>query len=137
MYFPYFHSFTPQKSLKVENYWMVIEFFGNYISKCPNLMKKRTPVPAYILLLSLSNKLKLLVNHYGTPCTFKTIQRMGGGQSFPPKIHFLMWFVNSAFRRAYIRIYKARLESNNRRGVYLISKSPSVCHSFLYNFPMC
>ena len=47
---------------------MVIEIFGNYISKCPNLMKKRTPVPAYILLLSLSNKLKLLVNHYGTPC---------------------------------------------------------------------
>ena len=42
---------------------MVIEFFGNYISKCPNLMKKRAPVPAYILLLSLSNKLKLLVNH--------------------------------------------------------------------------
>ena len=33
-------------------------------------MKKRTPVPAYILLLSLSNKLELLVNHYGTPCTF-------------------------------------------------------------------
>ena len=29
MYFPYFHSFTPQKSFKVENYWMVIEFFGN------------------------------------------------------------------------------------------------------------
>ena len=97
-------------------------------------MKKRTTVPAYILLLSLSNKLKLLVNHYGTPCTFKTIQRMGGGQSFPPKIHFLMWFVNSAFRRAYIRIYKARLESNNRRGVYLILKSPSVCLSFIHSF---
>ena len=33
-------------------------------------MKKRTPVPAYILLLSLSNKLKLLVNHYKTPCSW-------------------------------------------------------------------
>ena len=52
---------------------MVIEFFGNYISKCPNLMKKRTPVPAYILLLSLSNKLKFLVNHYGT----QTVMRVG------------------------------------------------------------
>ena len=36
---------------------MVIEFFGNQLSKCPNLMKKRTPVPAYMLPLSLSNKL--------------------------------------------------------------------------------
>ena len=57
MYFPYFHSFTPQKSFNVENYWTVIDFLGNYISKCSNLMKKRTPVPAYMLLLSLSNKL--------------------------------------------------------------------------------
>ena len=29
MYFPYFHSYTPQKSSKMGNYWKVIEFFGN------------------------------------------------------------------------------------------------------------
>ena len=29
MYFPYFHSFAPQKSYKVDNYWMVMEVFGN------------------------------------------------------------------------------------------------------------
>ena len=31
-------------------------------------MKKRTPVPAYMLLLSLSNKLVLFCSHSKTPC---------------------------------------------------------------------
>ena len=35
---------------------MVIEFFQNKISKCPNLMMKRTYAQAYRLLLSLSNE---------------------------------------------------------------------------------
>ena len=68
MYFPYFHSFTPQKSFKVDNNWLVIEFFGNKISKCTNLMKKNTPVLAYLLLLGLSNKLILFGSHYWSPC---------------------------------------------------------------------
>ena len=31
-------------------------------------MNKRTPVPAYMLLLGLSNKLKLFCSHSETPC---------------------------------------------------------------------
>ena len=34
-------------------------------------MKKRTPVPAYMLLLSLSNKLILFDSHYGSPFRIK------------------------------------------------------------------
>ena len=29
IYFSYFHSFAPQKSYKVGNYWMVMNFYGN------------------------------------------------------------------------------------------------------------
>ena len=31
-------------------------------------MNKKTPVPAYRLLSNPSNKLKLFINHYETPC---------------------------------------------------------------------
>ena len=33
-------------------------------------MNKKTPVPAYKLLSNPSNKLKLFINHYESPCTF-------------------------------------------------------------------
>ena len=29
MYFAYFHSFAPQKSSKMDNFWIIKEFFGN------------------------------------------------------------------------------------------------------------
>ena len=47
---------------------MVIEFFGKLISKCPNLKKKMKHVPAYMLLFSLSNKVKLFDSHSESPC---------------------------------------------------------------------
>ena len=31
-------------------------------------MNKKTPVPAYRLISNLSNKLKVFINHYETPC---------------------------------------------------------------------
>ena len=33
-------------------------------------MNKKTPVPAYRLISHLSNKLKVFINHYETPCRF-------------------------------------------------------------------
>ena len=56
MYFPYFHSYTPEKSSKMDNYWTVMEFFGNNLSKCTYVMVKKTPVSVYRLLSSPSNK---------------------------------------------------------------------------------
>ena len=56
MYFAYFHSFAPSKSSKMDNYWIIIKFFGNKISKCTYLMNKKTPVPAYRLLCSPVDK---------------------------------------------------------------------------------
>ena len=40
LYFPYFHSYVPQKSSKMDDYWIVMDFFGNKIPKCPSLMEK-------------------------------------------------------------------------------------------------
>ena len=92
MYFPYFHSFAPQKSFKVDNYWMIMEFFGKQISKCPNVMMKRTCVPAYRLLLSLSNELILFLSHYESPCKMKFVNRSSVSQSVPPPKVFIVWF---------------------------------------------
>ena len=45
-----------------------MEFYGNYISKCPNQKKKISPVLANRLLSSLSNKLEHFNNEPETPC---------------------------------------------------------------------
>ena len=79
MYFPYFHSFAPQKSQKSDNYYMVMEFFGNQISKCPNQKKKMSPVLANRLLSSLSNKLKLFSSHSISPCSIQYYILVKGG----------------------------------------------------------
>ena len=71
MYFPYFHSYTPQKSSKMDNYWTVMEFFGNYLSKCTYVMVKKTPVSVYRLLSSPSNKRIVLVSFQKTPCNIE------------------------------------------------------------------
>ena len=57
-------SFPPPKSFKVDNQWMVMDFFGNNKWKCPNLIMKRTHVLAYRLLLILTNKRKLFGSHH-------------------------------------------------------------------------
>ena len=50
------------------NFWMVKEFFGNYISKCPNIMDKKTPVWGYRLLSSPSNKQFIIYSLLWSPC---------------------------------------------------------------------
>ena len=40
-------------------------------------MNKKTPVPAYKLLSNPSNKLKLFINHYESPCTSKELIPLG------------------------------------------------------------
>ena len=42
------------------------------VKKCPNLMMRRTHVPAYRLLRSLSNKYIIFSSHYRTPCIIGT-----------------------------------------------------------------
>ena len=72
MYFAYFHRFAPPKSSKMDNYWMVMEFFGNKISKCPSLMEKSAPVLGHRLLPSLSNKQLIINTFLRSPCIFNS-----------------------------------------------------------------
>ena len=71
MYFPYFHCYAPQKSSKMDNYWKVVNFLWKYTSKCMCLMDKRTPVPAYRLLSSLSNKQKVFNSSQESHCIMR------------------------------------------------------------------
>ena len=68
MYFSYFLNYAPPKPSKMDNSRKIMNFFGNWISKCTYLMKKRTHVSAYMLLSSLSNKQIVCINSRRTPC---------------------------------------------------------------------
>ena len=67
--FSYFPNYTPSKPSEMDNYLIIIDFFVNLISKCMYRMKKRTPVSAYRLFASPSNKQIVFVSFYETPCS--------------------------------------------------------------------
>ena len=70
MYFPYFQIFSTKVPLKFEKYVKLLDIFGDIISKCPDIIRKNTPLPAHSLDSNRIIELKLLVNHYETPCSF-------------------------------------------------------------------
>ena len=69
MYFPYFQIFSTKVPLKFEKYKKLLDIFGDIISKCPDIIRKNKPLEAHNLYCSPSIELKLLVNHYESPCT--------------------------------------------------------------------
>ena len=71
MYFAYFQSYVPQKSLMMDNYWIIMEFYGNKISKCPSLMEKSAPILGHRLLPSLSNKQLIINTFLRSPCSVR------------------------------------------------------------------
>ena len=68
MYFPYFQNFCTKFPLKFKKYMKLLDIFEETISKCPDFIRKNTPLLAHSLDYSLSKELKLLVNHYESPC---------------------------------------------------------------------
>ena len=68
MYFSYSPNYRPSKPSEMDNYLIIIDIFGNFISKCTYLMKKRTPVEDYRLLSIPSNKPIGFVSSRGTTC---------------------------------------------------------------------
>ena len=69
MYFLYFPNYAPSKPSEMDNYWIIMNFFGKYISKCTYRMKKRTHVSAYRLLSNLNNKPVVFISSRGSPCS--------------------------------------------------------------------
>ena len=70
MYFPYFQIFSTKVPPKFEKYMKLLDICGDTISKCPDLMRNNTPLLAHSLDSSSSIELKLLVNHYESPCSY-------------------------------------------------------------------
>ena len=89
MYFPYFQIFSPKVPLKFEKYMKLLDIFGDIISKCPDIIRKNTPLPAHSVDSSRSIELKLLVNHYEAPCIKKTETRF----TFPFAGKFVLVFL--------------------------------------------
>ena len=75
MYFPYFQIFSTKVPLKFEKYMKLLDIFGDIISKCPDIISKNTPLPPHSLDSSRSIELKLLGNHYETPCNIQMPKR--------------------------------------------------------------
>ena len=48
-----------------------VGIFGNNISKCPDIMRKRTPISLHRVPPVRSNKVKDYVSSVGSPCTTK------------------------------------------------------------------
>ena len=87
MYFPYFQIFSTKVPLKFEKYIKLLDIFGVIISKCQDIIRKNTPLPAHSLDTSRIIELKLLVNQYETPCilmplAYTTHTTKGGGTYF-------------------------------------------------------
>ena len=70
MYFLYFLNYAPPKPSEMENYWMVLVFFGNHISKCNRLNKNIRPIQAIEVLHRLRNKQKHYLIYSETPCIY-------------------------------------------------------------------
>ena len=77
MHFPYLQIFSNKVPLKFEKYMKLLDIFGDIISKCPDIIRKNTPLPAHSLDSSRSIELKLLVNHYETPCSISSFLYLG------------------------------------------------------------
>ena len=68
MYFSYFLNYAPPKPSEMENYGMVLAFFGNHISKYNRLSKNIRPIQAIEALHRLRNKQKYYLISSETPC---------------------------------------------------------------------
>ena len=68
MYFSYFPNNAPMKLSVIDNCWIIMEFLETRYPKCTYLMNKRTPVSAYRLFSSLSNKQIVFDSCQWRPC---------------------------------------------------------------------
>ena len=73
----YFHKYSKYKPSSIsENHIKPVGIFGNYISKCPNIRRKRRPISLHRVLPGQSNKVKSYSSSVGSPCSlFSAVER--------------------------------------------------------------
>ena len=97
MYFSYFLNYAPPKPSEMDNYWMVMAFFGNHISKCNRLSRNIRPIQAIEVLYRLRNKQKHYIIYSETPCsTIITIKDVSNKTFHFLSEHIVGQFVNQA-----------------------------------------
>ena len=65
----YFHKYSKYKPSISENHIKPVGIFGNCISKCPNIRRKRRPISLHRVLPGQSNKVKSYSSSVGSPCS--------------------------------------------------------------------
>ena len=98
---------------KFEKYMKLLDIFGDTISKCPDIIRKNTPLLAHSLDSSSSIELKLLFSHYESPCT---IYRLWGGPLMMNRSSEL-WKNWKVFR--YVLTLKAGIQLCILRGLFV------------------
>ena len=68
MHFHKYSKYKPSNTPICEKYIKPVGIFGNNISKCPDIMRKRTPISLHRVPPVRSNKVKDNVSSVGSPC---------------------------------------------------------------------
>ena len=74
MFFAYFHSMSPPKATKMDNFLIIMEFCGIYLSKCPNQKKKMPHSGIWCRECASSEFIsffKVIIFHFSSSCTDK------------------------------------------------------------------
>ena len=82
MYFHKYSKYKPSNSSISESYIKPDGIFGNYMSKCPDIRRKRKPISLHRMLPGRSNKFKTYSISVGSPCTWFLNKHFAEGQGF-------------------------------------------------------
>ena len=84
MYFHKYSKHKPSNSSICESYIKPIGIFVNYISKCPDIRRKRRPLSLHRVPPGQSNKDKTYSSSVGSPCTVLGIKSKPSIQKSTP-----------------------------------------------------
>ena len=68
MYSHKYSKYKPSDTSICENCIKHVENFGNHISKCPDIRRKRRPISLHRVSHGQSNKVKTYLSSVGSPC---------------------------------------------------------------------
>ena len=69
MYFYKYSKYKPSNTSICENYINPVGIFGNHLSKCPDIGRKRGPISIHRMPPRRSYKVKDYISSAGSPCT--------------------------------------------------------------------
>ena len=95
MYFHKYSKYKPSNNSICENYLKPVGIFGNDMSKCPDIRRKRTPNSLHKVPPGRSNKIKTYFISVGSPCS----------KFSPSKLSVISLYKVSLYKSYYVQIY--------------------------------